>query len=50
MDEVTTGPVLAGALCLRARRRPISKGGRGIQIILKKVLSEGKIVDLTEIS
>jgi hypothetical protein len=30
------GQVPAGVLCARARRRPISKGGRGMQIILKK--------------
>jgi hypothetical protein len=38
-----SGPVLAGVLCVRARRRPISMGGRGTQIILKKFYQRKKL-------
>jgi hypothetical protein len=38
-----TGPVLASVLCVRARRRPISKGGRGMKIILKKLYRREKL-------
>jgi hypothetical protein len=35
--------VLAGVLCVRAGRRPISKGSRGMQIILKKFCQKEKL-------
>jgi hypothetical protein len=35
-DYQLPGLVLAAVLCVRALNRPISKGGRGKQIILKK--------------
>jgi hypothetical protein len=38
-----SGPVLAAVLCVRARREAISKGGRGMQIILKKFYQREKL-------
>jgi hypothetical protein len=50
---VVAGRVLASVLCVTACRRPVNKGGRGMQIILKKLyLREklgirGKFLDLS---
>jgi hypothetical protein len=49
-----SGPLLAGVLWVRASRRPISKGGCGMQIILKKFFQReklgilGKFLDLSK--
>jgi hypothetical protein len=37
------GPVLAGVLCMRACRQSVSKGGLGMQIILKKFYQREKL-------
>jgi hypothetical protein len=34
---------VAGVLCVHARKRPVSKGGRGMQIILKKFYQGEKL-------
>jgi hypothetical protein len=38
-----TGPAVAGVLCARACRRPVPKGGRVMQIILKKFYQREKL-------
>jgi hypothetical protein len=48
--KVRAGSGSCAVLCVRARRRTISNGGRGMQIISKNVLPEEKIGNLREVS